>query len=326
MQKGASEIPDKKMEQKTHFGGIELKNFLVASSSPLTETAAKVQRCKEAGFGGVILKTAAHYSRSGNGYGRKVVFIGEDYYADSSFEREILTLEEGLKLYQDTLPCKGDMLVIPSVSADSMKLADWIHVCSAFDALGAKLIQLDFFYLGSVISGMDSNFYPHIGKLMTELQKELNCTLLPKLNFHFAPELIFQTLAESGIGQVSLLDSIRHALPKRFGLHPETTSYFGRKQLPLTLDYVRCAVKYGLEVCAGGGVDSAEDVDLLLESGATLVQTASYILKNGFSQTPLLLHKEPVSIKDDKKTWCDAAYYGGDNCEKCGFCLHHQTC
>lgn len=74
---------------------MEIENPLIASSSPLTETADKAQCCMEASFGGVILKTAADYRRTGRGYGRKVVFIGEDYYADASYGREILTLEEG---------------------------------------------------------------------------------------------------------------------------------------------------------------------------------------------------------------------------------------
>ncbi len=309
------------MEQKTLFGSIELKNPLIASSSPLTESAGRILRCQEAGFGGAILKTAAHYRRSGEGYGRKVVFIGEDYYADASFEREILTLEEGLALYKDALAYSKDMLIIPSVSASSMEAADWLPICLEFEALGAKLIQLDFFYLGCIITSQDMTFYQRLSKLLSRLRRELDCTIMPKLNFSFDPECICRTLSDSGIEQVSLLDSIRFTLPARFGLHPETTSYFGGKQLPLTLDYLHHAVKYGLEVCAGGGICSAEDAELLMKNGARLIQTASYVLRNGFSQAPVLLRGEPCSVEEGQKTWCDADHYGGHGCEKCGFCL-----
>lgn len=312
------------MGKSVLFGDIEFKNPLIASSSPLTETAKKIRCCKEAGFGGIILKTAAQYQRNGGGYGRKVVFIGEDYYADASYEREILTLEEGVELYKRANTYSENMLVIPSVSANSMETADWLHICQEFENLGAKLVQLDFFYLGMLIQGQDKLFYRHLGDLLSGLQKELNCIIMPKLNFNFDPECVCRTLAECGVRQVSLLDSIRFALPKRFGLHSETTSYFGRKQLPLTLDYLRCAVKYGLEVCAGGGVACVEDVDALMQNGATLVQTASYVLKNGFALAPVLLHRKPILMKESMRTWCDVKHYGETGCEKCNFCLGRE--
>lgn len=309
------------MEQKIIFGGIELKNPLTASSSPLTESPERIGRCAKAGFGAAILKTAADYQRTGTGYGRKVVFIGEDYFADASFEREILTAEEGLALFREAQARKEDMLLIPSVSAGSLEVSDWLGICRKFQAAGARLLQLDFFYLGSVLASQDDDFYPKMTHLLSRLRQELDCVIMPKLNFGLDPERSCRILAEAGVAQVSLLDSIRFALPARFGLHPETTSYFGQKQLPLTLLYLRQAVKFGLEACAGGGIGSPEDADLLTENGAKLIQTASYVLRNGFSQAPRLLHAKPIPMEDSRRTWCEAKRYGGDGCEKCRFCL-----
>lgn len=306
------------MGEKVTFGGIEMANPLIASSSPLTETVGKVHSCREASFGGAILKTAADYQRTGKGYGRKVVFIGEDYYADASYEREILTLEEGVALFQGALSVAGDMAVIPSVSANSMEAEDWVFICRRFEDLGARLIQLDFFYLGTRIAPEDEGFYRRLGEFLAELQGRLHCIVMPKLNFNFDPEKTCKALAAYGIRQVSLLDSIRCVLPARFGLHQDTTSYFGRKQLPLTLTYLRHAVEAGLEACAGGGVSGAEDVELLLENGAKLVQTASFVLRNGFRYAPTLLHGEPAS--QGQYAWCTAEGYGGKGCEHCGFC------
>ncbi len=308
------------MEEKIRFGGMEFANPLLAASSPLTETAGKVRCCQEAGFGGVILKTAAEYKRTGKGYGRKVVFLGEDYYADASYEREILTAEEGLALYEAVKAAGSGMAVIPSVSANSMETEDWLRICRRFEMLGAGLIQLDFFYLGSSIRFGNRDFYRRLGEFLARLQSELNAVVMPKLNFNFAPRETCMALADCGIGQVSLLDSVRVPLPERFGLHRDTTSYFGRKQLPLTLAYLRCAVEAGLEVCAGGGVSCVQDADLLLENGAKLVQTASFVLKNGFRSAPVLLHRSPAVISGNWRTWCEAERYGGEGCEFCGFC------
>ena len=160
-----------------------MKNPLTASSSPLTESPERIERCAKAGFGSAILKTASPYHRAQAGYGRKVVFIGEDYFADASFQREILTEEEGLTLYRKAQAHKGDMLLIPSVSASSLEAADWLGICRKFQAMGAKLLQLDFFYLGSVICGQNEDFYLDLEQLLSRLRQELDCLIMPKLNF-----------------------------------------------------------------------------------------------------------------------------------------------
>lgn len=312
------------MDNKIYFAGLPVKNRLIAASSPLTESVYKVKCCSEAGFGGVILKSAADYQRTGKGYGRKVVFIGDDYYADSSFEREILTAEEAVQLYQKLFSDHMELLIIPSVSAPSMRTEDWLQICRRFETLGAKILQLDFFYLGTLSREMGDEFYPKMRKLLSDLCRNLDCKIMPKLNHNFEPARICEALAQSGVKQVSLLDSIRTALPEKYGLHADTTSYFGSRQLPLTLEYLRHAVRAGLEVCAGGGVCGPKDADLLTDQGAALIQTASYVLKNGFSKALCLLHQKEVSIKNDQNAWCEIPFYQAQGCENCGFCLRNH--
>lgn len=307
------------------FAGLELKNRLVASSSPLTESLPRLLRCREAGFGAAILKSAAVYTRTGIGHGRKVVYIGEDYYADASFEREILTLEEGLELFREATPLSGEMRLIPSVSVGSLEPEDWYSICEPFQSAGAELIQMDLFYLGALIH--DEEFYARLRRLLVGLNESLRCAVMPKLTPAFDPWQACALLEEAGIRYVSLLDSIREDMPPEYGLHPGTTSYFGGKQLPMTLRYLDAAVRHGLHVCAGGGITSVGDVCLLRERGAELVQTASYVLRNGFSGVADLLlgvsaPPAPPSVLGASflahEPWCDVE--DGAACEKCGAC------
>lgn len=76
-------------------------------------------------------------------------------------------------------------------------------------------------------------------------------------------------------------------------------------------------LRHGLSP-ARGGVSGAEEVELLLENGARLVQTASFVLRNGFHYAPTLLHGEPAS--QGQYAWCTAEGHGGKGCERCGFC------
>ena len=305
------------------LSNINLKNNLVASSSPLTESLERLLCCYEAGFSAAILKSAANYSRTGTGYGRKVVYISDGYYADSSFEREILTIQEGLELFCSAQQkCPSDMLLIPSISAATLNPEDWIESCSRFVCHGAKVIQLDFFYLGS----LDHNtaFFEKLKSLLAALVNQLDCIVMPKLNINFNPNAVCEVMSNSGIEIVSLLDSMREIPNQRYGLHPETTSYFGIRQLPYTINYLKTAKQYNFKVCAGGGVNSYNDMKCLLENGADLIQVASYILKRDFSATKDLLPNEDFSNKSiallKHNPWCDYTHRG--NCEMCDACLH----
>lgn len=307
------------------FAGLELKNHLVASSSPLTESLERIKCCYEAGFAAAILKSAAAYEKSGSGHGRKVVYVHDGYYADASFEHEIMTVDEAVELYTSALKnCGSDMLLIPSVSASSLEPEEWINSCRCFEEMGAELIQLDFFYLGTL--SHDSAFYDSLKALLSTLKRTLKCNVMPKINNRFNPCEIFKILKTSGITLVSLLDSMREDPDPALGLHKGTTSYFGPRQFPYTLEYLRNAKLYGLEVCAGGGVSSRYDVELLLAKGANLVQVASYILNRNYESVGDLLEQEFVTETKHSilkhSPWCDVE--NGMPCEKCGGCSAHS--
>lgn len=306
------------------LSNIQLKNYLIASSSPLTESVQRLTCCYEAGFSAAILKSTAAYVKTGTGYGRKIVYGKDGYYADSSFEREILTLEEGIKLYKSALMnCPYDMLLIPSVSASSLEPEKWIKSCKKFEECGAKLIQLDFFYLGTIKH--DDTFFEKLRILLMDLCRTLNCNMMPKLNLNFEPDKTCKILKESGIKTVSILDSMRENPDPRLGLHEGTTSYFGKRQLPYTFKYLKAAKQQGLEVCAGGGVTSKKDVDLLLSAGADAVQVASYVLNRDFGAVKELLdiryRSDHYSDLVKHNPWCDCE--NGEKCEKCGACVPH---
>lgn len=308
------------------LANIPMKNYLVASSSPLTESPERLLCCYDAGFSSAILKSSAAYVRTGTGHGRKVVYVKDGYYADASFEREILTLEEGLALYKAGLErCPSDMLLIPSISASTLNPEEWLKSCKCFEAFGATLLQLDFFYLGTLEH--DQAFFEKLQSLLMVLDRSLECTVMPKLNLRFEPSKTFKILKESGITTVSLLDSMREDPDCSLGLHRGTTSYFGKRQFPYTLMYLKAAKEYELEVCAGGGVTSKNDVDQLLNAGANMVQTASYVLIRNFAAAKDLLCDEkccqPNSMRLYHNPWCD--FENGAVCEDCGACIAHNV-
>lgn len=267
------------------FMGRHLDNALIASSSIATENAANILRLAENGVQGAILKSCADYSR--NKVNKKREFARDSkghIYASSPFEKEILTLNECEAIMQELRP-QTNILLIPSFTASSLNSEDWLPPCRKLADIGADGIQLDFFYMGNIIG--EKNFPKKITILLNDLAFGLNIPVMPKLNINLPRNFIIPLIAESRVEYISLLDSIRSPYFERTSigyklssrLDADTTSCFGNWQMPLTLSYTYSASQYGLKVCAGGGVTSHDDVQLLLAAGATTVQSATFLTK-----------------------------------------------
>lgn len=267
------------------FMGKQIENPLIASSCIATESTTNVLRLAQHGVEGAILKSCADYKRS-KITGKRQFSVGSNgyTYASSPFEKEILTLDECKTLMNELRP-RTDIILIPSFTASSLLPDDWIPACRQLEKTGADGIQLDFFYMGCII-GTDK-FSNKLVRLLTELRKAIYIPIMPKLNVNLPRDFIMPLLVEAGIEYISLLDSIRspyfckidgtYCINTR--LDTETTSCFGHWQLPLTLSYTYTAAKYGLKVCAGGGITCSDDVKKLLAAGATTVQSATFLTK-----------------------------------------------
>ena len=270
----------------TEFMGKKLDSPLIASSCIATESADKLLRLAQNEIKGAILKSCADYERKEVTGMRCFAYERESghTFASSPFEKEILTLEECLDIMTEVRP-KTDMLLIPSFTASSLLPEDWIPACKKLENAGADGIQLDFFYMGCIIGS--EGFSEKLIKLLKELVKAVSIPVMPKLSIDLPKNYIMPLLVKAGIEYVSLLDSVRSPyLEKRDGdyivsqrLDTDTTSCFGHWQLPLTIGYTYTAAKYGLKVCAGGGITCADDVKKLFAVGAVTVQSATFITK-----------------------------------------------
>lgn len=337
----------------TRFMNTNFPTPIILASSPLTETAKRIYNSEIYGAGGAILKTCSSYTRKRDYDTRKVIFSTDHshYYAYSSFDREILTSEEELNLYDSAVKICS-IPIIPSVTALSLNLDDWLPLCLRFQEVGAKIIQLDFFYLGSYLSQPD--FSAQFCELLSVLVRSLHCAVMPKINIDLPADYIFQLITKTGVKAVSLLDSVRVPVTDSSDgsiLPFFSTSCFGAWQLPLSLRYAYIARQYGLEVCGGGGITDRSSVMQILSCGAALVQVASPVLLHGYNYIQELLpvneqtnHPDPppshkhYHVQKDKCTrcyictkasvWCDAISIDADGtpfiqqdiCEKCGWC------
>jgi len=281
------------------FAGIQVKGIMVAASSPATESAEKVLKCQKGGAVAAILKTASKTRLADMG-GRRCIIRNGQLYAKSTFNREILTIEQGIALIKD---CKEIGVTIPiaaSVTELALDPSDWVDDCLRMEAAGADVIQLDFFYIENLLC--EPGFERRIVDLLSQILASVSIPIMPKLNISFPATYAAKLLKQSGIRYVSLLDSIKTPPPVSIeyslvshdrwvskvcfesALSGGSLSVFGGFMFPITAKYTEILTQAGFEVCAGGGITDMRDAVNLLMLGASSVQLATEVLLNGYNR------------------------------------------
>ncbi len=166
---------------KGNFAGYETDGVIVAASSPATESIGKILECQKNGAAAVILKTASKTRTPSSCSTPRRCFVRDGlFWAKSSFNREILTLEQGEALVRS---CKTSGITIPvaaSVTELSLEISDWLEDCKRMELAGADAIQLDFFYVENMLSEL--SFESRFVKLLCIIRENIRIPIMPKLN------------------------------------------------------------------------------------------------------------------------------------------------
>ncbi|MDR2303175.1 MAG: 4Fe-4S binding protein [Treponema sp.] len=274
--------------------GYDLRGQIIVASCPATESAAGMVGCYANGAAAVIMKTAssARMDPCQTNDGRHCLIDKYGFWAKSSFNREIMSLDEGLKELKNYPKSSlfGYMPVITSVTELELNPEKWLAGCQAMEEAGADAIQLDLFYIENLLTIPD--FEAKFTGLLKEIITHTRVPVMPKLNIGLPAEYAAYLLKKAGVTYVSLLDSIKSPAPLCFT--PECQplvnktllgpglSLFGSFMLPITRYYTQVLCREGFKVCAGGGVKTAEDIAGLLFLGAETVQIATEFILHGF--------------------------------------------
>lgn len=283
---------------KGNFAGYETDGVIVAASSPATESVRNILECQKNGAAAAIIKTASKTRMpSSCSMPRRCLVRDGFFWAKSSFNREILTLEQGEALVRG---CKTSGVTIPvaaSVTELSLEASDWLEDCKCMESAGADAIQLDFFYIENMLS--EPGFENRFVKLLCAIRENIRIPVMPKLNIALPAGYAAHLLKQGGIEYVSLLDSIKTPSPVfidwqdnvpgqlpgilfKKSLNGGGLSVFGSFMLPITAQYTNTLAEAGFEVCAGGGVTNGNSAANLLMLGASSVQVATDVLLNGY--------------------------------------------
>jgi dihydroorotate dehydrogenase (fumarate) len=283
------------MDLTTTYMGLELRNPLVASASPLSQTVDGVRRLADAGVGAVVLyslfeeqllREAAENAR--------LAEAGTESFPESlSYFPDLAEEEPGPRRYLSLLERSAAAAAVPVIgSLNGITPGGWTGYARAMQDAGAAAIELNISYLPGDpnISGRDVE-QRHVDVLV-RVKDAVTVPVAVKLGPYFSSTgEIARRLDEAGADALVLfnrflqpdIDEEKLAVVPAVGLSSPAEARLPRTWIALLHGRVRASL------AATTGVESAGDVAKYLLAGADVVMTASALLRHGPEHARTLL-------------------------------------
>jgi dihydroorotate dehydrogenase (fumarate) len=273
----------------TTYLGLNLKNPLVASSSPLSEKVESVLKLEEAGIGAVVMY--------------------------SLFEEQIIreglalnaSLEEGSESFAEALtylPHYGRYSVGPENYIDGITSGGWIDYAQKIEGAGADALELNLYVLPSNPQVTSTELEEAYIRLVGDIRKRVQIPIALKLSPFFTslPNMA-RRLVEAGANGLVLFNRFYQPdfdLDELEVVPNLVLSSSHEMRLPLrwiAILYGRINADFGLTT----GIHTAQDVLKAVMAGSSVTMMASALLKYGPEHVSLVL--------SDLQSWMEEKEY-----------------
>jgi dihydroorotate dehydrogenase (fumarate) len=283
------------MELSTSYMGLELRNPLVASASPLSHTVDGVRRLADAGVGAVVLHSLFEEQlREETALNARLAEAGTESFAESlSYFPPAAEEDNGPRRHLSLLERAVATVEVPVIaSPNGVTPGGWTNYARAMQDAGAAAIELNIYYLPGDphISARDVE-QRHID-VLARVKDAVTVPVAVKLSPYFSSTgEIALRLDEAGADGLVLfnrflqpdIDPDTLAVVPTIGLSSPAEARLPRTWIALLHGRVRAAL------AATTGVEAPADVAKYLLAGADVVMTASALLRHGPEHATALL-------------------------------------
>jgi dihydroorotate dehydrogenase (fumarate) len=278
----------------TTYMGLELRNPLVASASPLSRTVDGVRRLADAGVGAVVLYSLFEEQvRREAERDALLMDAGTESFVESLSYFPESEPEPSGRHYLSLLARSAAAVDIPVIgSLNGVTPSGWIDYARTMQEAGAAAIELNIYYLpGDVrISGRDVE-QRHVD-VLAQVKEAVSVPVAVKLSPFFS-STGEMALRLDGAGADALvlfnrflqpdIDPDTLAVVRHIGLSSPAEARVPRTWIALLRGRVRASL------AATTGVETSADVAAYLLAGADVVMTASALLRHGPEHAAVLL-------------------------------------
>jgi dihydroorotate dehydrogenase (fumarate) len=271
----------------TRYLGLELRNPVVASASPLSHSADGVRRLADGGAGAVVLFSLFEEQLSqAAARDAAAAEAGADSFAESlSYFPQAASGDDGPRHYLSLLERAAAAVDVPVIaSLNGSTTGGWTDYASALQDAGAAAIELNIYDLpgGPVVTGRDVE-QRHV-EILTTVKAVVSVPVAVKLSPYFSSTgEMAHRLDQAGADGLVLfnrflqpdIDPETLTVTVRPGLSAQAEGRLPRAWIALLAGRVRASL------AATTGVEDATDVAKYLLAGADVVMTASALLRHG---------------------------------------------
>ncbi len=283
------------MDLSTRYMGLTLRNPLVASASPLSQTVDGVRRLADAGVSAVVLYSLFEEQlRREAARNERLVDAGTESFAESlSYFPAAAEADAGPRRYLSLLERAAAAVEVPVIgSLNGVTPSGWADYAWAMQDAGAAAIELNVYYLPGDprVSGRDVE-QRHVD-VLTRVKEAVSLPVAIKLSPYFSSTgEMAQRLDEAGADALVLfnrflqpdIDPEALAVVPSVGLSNPAEARLPRTWIALLYGRVRASL------AATTGVETSADAAKYLLAGADVVMTASALLRHGAEHATVLL-------------------------------------
>lgn len=291
----------------TTYLGLQLKNPVVASASPISKKIEGIRSLEDAGASAIVM-----YSLFEEQIAHESLALDHFLNRTTNAHAEALTyfpdLENyniGPEEYLDLIAKAKQTVEIPVIgSLNGVSTGGWIEYARRIEQAGADALELNVYYIPTDVSLSSQEIEQNYIDLIKDVRSQVHIPLAVKLSPFFTglPYLANQ-LVQSGANGLVLFN--RFIQPD---LDIETLEVVpnlvlsNSNELRLPLRWV--AILYGrvqADLALTSGVHTAQDVLKAMMAGANVTMLTSALLKNGVQHIGQIL--------TDMQSWMEAYEY-----------------
>jgi dihydroorotate dehydrogenase (fumarate) len=279
----------------TVFAGLTLKNPIIVGSSGLSDTIENLRDLEKNGAAAIVLKSlfeeeilkemnASLHKMSSEGFLYPETVDYYDFYE---------TPDEATLTYLDHIRTAKKSLSIPVIaSINCITATQWTYFPRQIEQAGADAMELNIFVLPSDFNRTAAENEKIYDEIIREVKKQVTIPVIVKLSYYFSNLAAFlQRISASGIQGMVLFNRFYNpdfdieSLEFTSGavLSSPSDLYLSLRWIGILTGRVSCSL------AASTGVHDGTALIKQLLAGASAVEIASTIYKNGFGQIQVML-------------------------------------
>ncbi len=285
------------VDLKTKYLGLEMKNPLVASASTLSKKLSNIKKMEDAGIASIVLyslfeEEITHESLALDYF----LSRGTESFAEAlTYFPDLDNYNTGPEKYLGFISKAKESVQIPIIaSLNGISSGGWIEYAKLIEQAGADALELNLYYVSTDLDVAGVELEKAYVELVGNIREEIKIPIAVKLSPFFTS---FSSIAAGlvGAGANGLVLFNRFYQPdiniEDMRVEP-TLELSTSSDLLLPLRWTAILYKkVNADLALTSGVHSGKDIVKSLMAGASVVMSASELVKNGIDRAKSLLQE-----------------------------------